>query len=97
MQPRKDYDDFSKYINDSFTDDKVELLNKSLKKDLKRLDFNPTKKSHNPLLSLKTYSEVPQIKSFNRHGFKSTRMRESRNLSTAFMNCTATDQFNVQK
>jgi len=30
MQPRKDYDDYSKFINDTFSEQRVDLLNKTV-------------------------------------------------------------------
>jgi hypothetical protein len=61
MEPRKDYDDYSRFINDTYIDEKTEMLNQTL-------DFAERRKSHlgtgnkmqNPLLSLRTYSDLEQ-------------------------------------
>lgn len=30
MQPRKDYDDYAKFINDTYTDEKINMLNRTV-------------------------------------------------------------------
>jgi hypothetical protein len=55
MQPRKDYDDYTKFINDTYTDEKINMLNKTVTLEAKRGTF----KDFNPTMTLRTYSELP--------------------------------------
>lgn len=55
MQPRKDYDDYTKFINDTYTDEKINMLNKTVDLEAKRGSFKDAK----PTDSLRTYSEFP--------------------------------------
>lgn len=55
MQPRKDYDDYTKFINDTYTDEKINMLNKTVTLEAKRGTF----KEYNPTMTLRTYSEYP--------------------------------------
>lgn len=79
MQPRKDYDDYSRFINDTFSETKVGMLNQSVAVDMRKPHFNGKDTKTNPLLTLKTYSEVPQITSFNRTGFNTMKNQSTRN------------------
>lgn len=36
MQPRKDYDDYTKFINDTYTDEKINMLHKTVSIDASR-------------------------------------------------------------
>ena len=56
MQPRKDYDDYTKFINDTYTDEKVNMLNKTVTIESKRSTFT---KEFKPTETLRTYSEFP--------------------------------------
>lgn len=56
MQPRKDYDDYTKFINDTYTDEKLNMLNKTVTIESKRSTFT---KEYKPTDSLRTYSEFP--------------------------------------
>lgn len=59
MEPRKDYDDYSRFINDTYVEEKTEMLNQTM-------SFHERRKSHtgqknyNPILSLQTYSDLEQ-------------------------------------
>lgn len=53
MQPHKDYDDYTKFINDTYSDKKTELLNQTFK--LRRK--SEVSQKYNPLESMRTYSE----------------------------------------
>ena len=55
MQPRKDYDDYTKFINDTYTDEKINMLNKTVDLESKRGSF----KGGKPTETLRTYSEFP--------------------------------------
>lgn len=43
MEPRKDYDDYSRFINDTFLEEKTEMLNQSLEFEHKRKSYGATK------------------------------------------------------
>ena len=53
MQPHKDYDDYTKFINDTYSEKKTELLNQTFK--LRRK--SEVSQKYNPLESMRTYSE----------------------------------------
>ena len=36
MQPRKDYDDYTKFINDTYTEEKINMLHKTVSIDASR-------------------------------------------------------------
>ena len=57
MQPRKDYDDYTKFINDTYTDEKINMLNRTVTLESKRGTF---KSNYNPTQTLRTYSEFPE-------------------------------------
>lgn len=57
MQPRKDYDDYTKFINDTYTDEKLNMLNKTVTLESKRGGFN---EKMNPTETLRQYSEFPE-------------------------------------
>ena len=54
MQPRKDYDDYTKFINDTYTEEKINMLNKTVDLDSKRGSTGGTATA-----ALRTYSEFP--------------------------------------
>ena len=56
MQPRKDYEDYSRFINDTFADEKISMLTRTVNIEDKR---NTITKFYNPLENLRTYSEYP--------------------------------------
>lgn len=58
MEPRKDYDDYSRFINDTYVEEKTEMLNQTCNFAEKRKSYAPTKL--NPLSSLRTYSDLEQ-------------------------------------
>lgn len=64
MQPRKDYDDYTKFINDTYSDEKVNMLNKTVTLEAKRGTFD----KFNPTNTLRTYSEYPCPPSSDRFG-----------------------------
>lgn len=43
MEPRKDYDDYSRFINDTYLEEKTEMLNQSLEFEDKRKSYGATK------------------------------------------------------
>jgi len=51
MQPRKDYDDYTKFINDTYTEEKINMLNKTVSIDANRAKGQP------PAASLRTYND----------------------------------------
>lgn len=55
MQPRKDYDDYTKFINDTYTEEKINMLNKTVDLDSKR----GSAKGGAATAALRTYSEFP--------------------------------------
>ena len=62
MEPRKDYDDYSRFINDTYVEEKTDMLNKTCTNfEAKRKSYAPSAAKHyNPLLSLRTYSDLEQ-------------------------------------
>lgn len=56
MQPRKDYDDYTKFINDTYSDEKMNMLNRTVNIEEKRGTF----KQYNPTQTMRTYSEFPE-------------------------------------
>ena len=54
MQPRKDYDDYSRFINDTYTDDKINMMTQTVEMEEGRGTFS---KTYNPAATLRTYSE----------------------------------------
>ena len=59
MQPRKDYDDYTRFINDTFSDNKDNMLNKTVS-NLNRTGGFKTK-GFNPMDTLRTYSDRPKL------------------------------------
>ena len=55
MQPRKDYDDYTKFINDTFSNEKEVCLNSTIDILQRTNGFNSTKNS-NPMETLKTHT-----------------------------------------
>uniref|UniRef100_A0A7S3CJQ4 Uncharacterized protein n=1 Tax=Strombidium rassoulzadegani TaxID=1082188 RepID=A0A7S3CJQ4_9SPIT len=82
MQPVKDYEDYSRFINDTYNDDKVDLLNQSVKLEGKRGSF--AKKSQNPILSLRVQADIssPASAHITRRGFQTTKFGGPRRLSS---------------
>lgn len=54
MQPRRDYDDYTKFINDTYSEEKENMLSKTMSCHT-RAGYNST----NPVNTLRTYSERP--------------------------------------
>ena len=65
MQPRKDYDDYTKFINDTYTEEKINMLNKTVSIDCNR---GATVKVNPPSANLRTYHEFPEKPSSDRFG-----------------------------
>ena len=55
MQPRKDYEDYSRFINDTYSTEKEAMLTKTCN-NLEKIGDVPSK-YHNPLNTLRTYSD----------------------------------------
>ena len=60
LQPRKDYDDYTRFINDTYTEEKEDMLHQTVS-NLNRTGAFQAKYSqgYNPLNTLRTYSEKP--------------------------------------
>lgn len=58
LQPRKDYDDYTKFINDTYTEEKENMLAKTVSCYNRNGGFNSASRT-NPLHTLRTYSERP--------------------------------------
>jgi len=56
MEPRKDYDDYTRFINDTYVEEKTDMLNNTCNFEEKRNSF--VTKNYNPLMTLRTYSEL---------------------------------------
>lgn len=54
MVPRKDYDDYTRFINDTYSGEKEKMLSQTVNFENKRGTFT---KNYNPLHTLRTYSE----------------------------------------
>lgn len=77
MQPRKDYDDYTRFINDTYSGEKEKMLSNTANFEQKRGTFT---KNYNPLHTLRTYSEFGMNKT---GGFKPiSRGNHQRNHST---------------
>lgn len=82
MQPRKDYDDYTRFINDTYSGEKEKMLTNTVSFEHKRGTFT---KNYNPLHTLRTYSEfgLSNSKTLNNGGFKpNSRGGHQRNHST---------------
>jgi hypothetical protein len=75
LQPRKDYDDYTRFINDTYTEEKEDMLSQTVS-NLNRTGGFASKYStgYNPLNTLRTYSEKPSA-------FPSKKPFRGRNLS----------------
>lgn len=56
LQPRKDYDDYTRFINDTYTEEKEDMLSQTVS-NMNRTGAFDT--GYNPLNTLRTYSEKP--------------------------------------
>mmetsp|Transcript_16560 Transcript_16560/g.28175 ORF Transcript_16560/g.28175 Transcript_16560/m.28175 type:complete len:171 (+) Transcript_16560:521-1033(+) len=90
MQPRKDYQDYSKFINDVFSDDKVDLLNHSVDAEVRKGSIT---KTHNPIMLLRTQTELKKRgdSGLVPSGFKSAKLH-TRNASTAMSGYNKTER-----
>jgi hypothetical protein len=57
MQPRRDYDDYTKFINDTYSEEKENMLSKTVS-CYNKAGYNTTTRT-NPVQHLRTYSERP--------------------------------------
>lgn len=71
MQPRKDYDDYTKFINDTYTEEKINMLNKTVSIDASRSNL----KGATPGATLRQYNEFPEKPSSDRFGFSKKHFR----------------------
>jgi len=55
MIPRKDYDDYARFINDTYSGEKEAMLSNTVNFENTRGTFS---KNYNPLHTLRTYSEL---------------------------------------
>ena len=60
LQPRKDYDDYTRFINDTYAEEKEDMLNQTVSNLNKTGGFENMQK-HNPIMTLRTYSEKPKL------------------------------------
>jgi len=72
LQPRKDYDDYTRFINDTYAEEKEDMLNQTVT-NLSRTGGFDNMTSYNPIHTLRTYSEKPR--------FMGKRNLKGRNLS----------------
>jgi hypothetical protein len=56
MEPRRDYDDYTRFINDTYVEEKTDMLNNTCNFEERRKSF--AVKNYNPLMTLRTYSEL---------------------------------------
>ena len=59
LQPRKDYDDYTRFINDTYAEEKEDMLNQTVQHLNRTGGFN--NKAYNPINTLRTYSEKPKL------------------------------------
>lgn len=50
MEPRKDYEDYSRFINDTYADEKVNMLSQTVENENKKGNFS---KFSNPTITLR--------------------------------------------
>lgn len=92
MEPRKDYDDYTRFINDTYVEEKTDMLNNTCNFEEKRNSF--VTKNYNPLMTLRTYSELEArpMTMLNRKGATTTKnSRVSMNPVERRMGSTFTD------
>jgi len=92
MEPRKDYDDYTRFINDTYVEEKTDMLNSTCNFEEKRNSF--VTKNYNPLMTLRTYSELEArpMTMLNRKGAITTKnSRVSMNPVERRMGSTFTD------
>jgi hypothetical protein len=58
LQPRKDYDDYSRFINDTYSEEKHDMLNYTVSSLNRTGGFKSM--GYNPLNTLRTYSQEPK-------------------------------------
>lgn len=77
MQPRKDYEDYSRFINDTYADEKIGMLTRTVDIEGKRGTIT---KFYNPINNLRTYSEYPQKPQALKSGFNTAKHSRSYSL-----------------
>ena len=50
MEPRKDYEDYSRFINDTYADEKIQMLSQTVESESKKGAFS---KYYNPTITLR--------------------------------------------
>jgi hypothetical protein len=80
LQPRKDYDDYTRFINDTYAEEKEDMLNQTVSNLNKTGGFENMQK-YNPIMTLRTYSEKPKL-------FMNKRNLRGKNFSSGPMNET---------
>lgn len=58
MQPRRDYDDYTKFINDTYCEEKENMLSKTVS-CYNKTGYHSSASRTNPVQHLRTYSERP--------------------------------------
>jgi hypothetical protein len=53
MEPRKDYEDYSKFINDTYAEEKVNMLSQTVESENRKGNFT---KYQNPTITLRAQS-----------------------------------------
>lgn len=73
LQPRKDYDDYTRFINDTYAEEKEDMLNQTVSSLVSSGGFD--RPNYNPINTLRTYSEKPR--------FMNKRALKGRNFSVS--------------
>jgi len=80
LQPRKDYDDYTRFINDTYTEEKEDMLNQTVNSLNRTGGF--VMRDYNPLNTLRTYSERPKPNPYsNKRTFKGRNQSMSTHLN----------------
>ena len=70
LQPRKDYDDYTRFINDTYAEEKEDMLNQTVTTLNRTGGFRTP--NYNPIHTLRTYSEKPRF--MNKRNLKGRNM-----------------------
>lgn len=81
MQPRKDYDDYTKFINDTFASEKEVMINSTMDNLTRTGGFHSVKNSYNPMYTLRTYSHKPDEFYASKNNMRSSNSFHGRNSS----------------
>jgi|TARA_B110001450_G_C17285764_1_gene345354 hypothetical protein len=75
LQPRKDYDDYTRFINDTYTEEKEDMLNQTVTNLTRNGGFDyKYSTGYNPLNTLRTYSEKPSMFPSTKKAFRGRNM-----------------------